>query len=113
MDHTDSEDPVLIWGAETMINFYTKRTSPTRYVYQYGLVAPGYTTEEKVVEFLDDLLKTQPVVLVDSNREDIPFFKFAVTSELIEQKTSEVLSLYGETSEIDGWTVYQLAGSTP
>lgn len=108
LDQTEPENSVLIWGAETMINFYTKRVSPTRYVYQYALVAPGYTTEEKVIEFLDDLLKNQPILLVDSNRTDMPFFKFAVNSELIEQKTGEVLSQYVNPTEMDGWTVYQL-----
>ncbi len=113
LDQTEPDDPILIWGAESMINFYTKRAAPTRYVYQYALVTPGYTTEEKVLEFLDNLLENPPLLLVDSMREDMPFFKFAVTSELIEEKSEEVLGLYTNPTEIDSWTVYQLNGSNP
>ncbi len=113
LDQTEPGDPILVWGAESMINFYTKRAASTRYVYQYALVEPGYTTEEKVLEFLDDLLENPPVLLADSMRPDMLFFEFAVSSDQIEQKTEEVLRLYGSATEIDGWLVYQLAASTP
>lgn len=113
LDQTEPNDPILIWGAETMINFYTKRAAPTRYVYQYSLLVLGYTTEKKVLEFLDDLLETPPVLLVDSMRSDMPFFIFAVESALIEEKKEALLSLYTEIPEIDGWKVYQLIGSNP
>lgn len=113
LDQTKPEDPILIWGAETSINFYTKRAAPTRYVYQYPLLVLGYTTEKKVLEFMDDLLETPPVILVDSMRSDMPFFIFAVESKTIEEKKEAFFSLYTEMPEIDGWKVYQLIGSNP
>lgn len=113
LDQTKPEDPILIWGAETSINFYTKRAAPTRYVYQYPLLVLGYTTEKKVLEFMDDLLENPPAILADSMRSDMPFFIFAVESEAIEQKKEALLSLYTEIPEIDGWKVYQLIGSNP
>lgn len=113
LNQTQPEDRLLIWGAETTINFYTKRAAPTRYVYQYALVTPGYTTEEKVLEFLDDILNEPPILFVDSNRPDMPFLKFAVSSDLIDQKVSEILRLYNSELVIGGWPVYTLAGSIP
>lgn len=113
LDQTEIDDPILIWGAETTINFYTKRAAPTRYVYQYPLIVLGYTTQKKVLEFFDDLLENPPVILVDTNRSDMPLFIFAVESELIEEKKEALLSLYTQVPDIDGWKVYQLSSSTP
>ena len=113
LDQTEPDDPILIWGAETTINFYTKRAAPTRYVYQYPLLVLGYATQQKVLEFFDDLLENPPEILVDSNRSDMPFFIFAVESELIEEKKHALLSLYTQVPDIDGWKIYQLSGSNP
>lgn len=108
LHETDSDDSILIWGAETAVNFYTKRTSPTRYVYQYPLTSPGYTSRTQVIEFLSDLKENSPELIIDSNRSDMPFFVFAEDSDEIELLRKEVLSNYSEEIEIDGWIVYRL-----
>jgi len=111
--NSEPDDTLLTWGAETMINFYTKRVAPTRYVYQYPLVTPGYTTEAMVLEFLDDLLTRPPTMLIDSNRPDMPFFQFEIENQAIVSQKESLLSLYMQKEDINGWKIYQLIETKP
>ena len=60
---TDKDDYVLMWGAESVINFMTNRPSPSRYVYQYPLYTIGYQSQEIVDEFLQDIEAKRPVII--------------------------------------------------
>lgn len=65
--HSESGDYVLMWGAETALNFLLNRPSPTRYVYQYPLYRVGYQSEAMVREFLEDLMANPPRIIVDTS----------------------------------------------
>jgi hypothetical protein len=66
---TGSSDYVLMWGAETSINFVSQRQSPTRYTYQYALYTPGYQSAELTHAFLSDLENNKPALIIDSSNE--------------------------------------------
>ena len=67
---TAPDETVLIWGASTGINFQSGRRSPTQFTYGYPLVVPDYTTPQDIADFLDDLRRAQPVMIVDTTRSD-------------------------------------------
>ncbi len=65
---TGEGDTVLVWGAETAINFVAGRRSPTRFVYQYALFAmPGYQNPALVEEFLAGIKENEPVLIIDTS----------------------------------------------
>jgi hypothetical protein len=104
-ENTAPTDTVLLWGAETSINYFTERRSPTRYVYQYPLHKEGYTNETIIVEFLDDLLQNKPKYIIDTGTQD-PMYQFPLSSETIVEKTSQLEGMYCPERRIDNWTLY-------
>ncbi|RLC98020.1 MAG: hypothetical protein DRI77_06025 [Chloroflexi bacterium] len=64
---TNASDYVLIWGAETSVNFVACRQSPTRFVYQYPLYTRGYQSVALIKEFLDSIATNKPVLVVDTS----------------------------------------------
>jgi hypothetical protein len=104
-ENTIPDDTILLWGAETSINYFTERRSPTRYVYQYPLHKEGYTNETIIVEFLDDLLQNKPKYIIDTGTQD-PMYQFPLSSETIVEKTSQLEGMYCPERRIDNWTLY-------
>jgi len=105
--HSDKDDYVLFWGAESGYNFYTRRISPTIYVYQYPLFTIGYTNKERITEFLDDILNKNPKYIIDCNNMGIPLFFFPEESKIIDKKIVSIKSRYEIVTTIDGWVVYE------
>jgi dolichyl-phosphate-mannose-protein mannosyltransferase len=63
-------DTVLIWGSHAEVLFLAERRSPTRYVYQYAALSTrGYATVIRVNEFLLDLQRARPALILDASRE--------------------------------------------
>jgi hypothetical protein len=68
--NTRPDDTVLIWGSHAEVLFLAGRRSPTRYVYQYAALATrGYATPARVEEFLADLQRARPVLILDASSE--------------------------------------------
>jgi len=63
--NTNPDDRVLVWGASTHINLQSGRESPTQFNYGYPLIVPDYTTDDDIADFLDDLRRESPVMIVD------------------------------------------------
>ncbi len=105
LERTEPEDSILVWGAETMVNFFSKRPSPTRFVYQYPLYREEFTTEDLVLEFLDDLIENRPKLILNSGGKHEPIFEFPVDSEAIRQKIEQVRSAYEVVDEVNAWLV--------
>ncbi|MCB0102689.1 MAG: glycosyltransferase family 39 protein [Anaerolineales bacterium] len=103
---TNEGDTVLVWGAETSVNFFAQRKSPTRFVYQYPLQNEDYATEAMVLEFLNDVLNTPPRLVIDTGT-DTPLFTFPISSDEISQKSEALRAQYCPFHEIDTWTVYK------
>ena len=104
-ENSSPDDTVLLWGAEASINYFAQRKSPTRFVYQYPLHLDGYASEEMIVMFLDEVIQGEPKFIIDtaSNEE---LFVFAVTSDAITEKTSQLVEHYCPMQQIDDWTIY-------
>jgi len=68
--NTRPDDTVLIWGSHSEVLFLAGRRSPTRYVYQYAALATrGYATPARVEEFLADLQRARPALIIDASGE--------------------------------------------
>jgi hypothetical protein len=68
--NTRPDDTVLIWGAHAEVLFLADRRSPSRYVYQYAALSTrGYATPARVEEFLADLRRARPALILDASRE--------------------------------------------
>lgn len=106
--NSDSKDSILVWGAETMVNYFSQRKSPTRFVYQYPLYKFDFASEEKILEFLDDLILNKPKIILDSMDEDMPLFDFPLKTQSINEKIEYLQSIYVITDQIQSWQVYQL-----
>ena len=65
--HVPDGEYVLMWGAETSVNFVSGYRAPTRYVYQYPLYTKGYQTPARIDEFYADLDARRPYVIIDSS----------------------------------------------
>lgn len=105
--NTNPEDKVLLWGAETSINYFSRRTSPSRFVYQYPLYTQGYTNEQMIIEFLDDLIHEHPRLIVDTHNELTPLYEFPIQTYAIQQRIAYLQCHYHAVSEIQGWTIYE------
>jgi hypothetical protein len=63
-------ETVLVWGSHAEVLFLAGRRSPTRYVYQYAALSTrGYATPERIAEFLLDLQRERPVLILDASAE--------------------------------------------
>ncbi|GAP09395.1 4-amino-4-deoxy-L-arabinose transferase [Bellilinea caldifistulae] len=111
--NTNPEDTVLLWGAETTINFYSGRRSPSRFVYQYPLYNQGYVTEEMIVGFLDEIIKENPRLIIDTHNSYTPLYKFPIQTNAIQQRIDYLKCQYHLSDKIPlgSWTVYEYMGN--
>ncbi|HSI13961.1 MAG TPA: glycosyltransferase family 39 protein [Chthoniobacter sp.] len=65
--NSTSHEAVLLWGAEPVINFITKRPAGTRYAYQYPLLTTGYANEARIAEFVHSISQSRPVIIIDTS----------------------------------------------
>ncbi|MCD4672599.1 MAG: hypothetical protein K8R77_08045 [Anaerolineaceae bacterium] len=72
-ENTDTKDPVLVWGAEPVVNLQSRRSLPTRYIHMYPFYVVHPTIEGMSAEFLADLKMNRPVLIVDTMNEELPF----------------------------------------
>lgn len=104
---TSPEDHVLLWGAESSMNYQAKRKSPTRFVYQYPLYTEGYTSEKLIVEFLDQVIHSSPILMIDTKNDLTPMYNFPIQTESITQRVSYLRSNYEYVEEVGSWSVYR------
>ena len=125
-ESTVAGEYVLIWGAETSVNFAAQRRSPTRFVYQYPLYTRGYQSITLIQEFLDDIVTNKPVLIIDtspSNELIPPIDPIARTEWNLVDENYDVLpamdsvfdylvSNYRPQAKIgqDQWSIYVYAG---
>lgn len=106
---TNPNDLVLLWGAETSVNFMAKRRSPSRFVYQYPLYTQGYVSENMILEFLGDIIRYEPKLIIDTHNPETPMFNFPIQSKEIEQKINTIKCHYIAVRDLPyqpKWTVY-------
>ncbi len=105
-DNTTPSERVLLWGAETSMNYFTERKSPTRFTYQYPLLQKGYVREEFIIEFLDDVIKNQPQLIIMTDTPT-PMYEFPIHTEVLATRIAYLQSHYCIVQEIDTWTIYK------
>jgi len=107
--NTNPEDTVLLWGAEASINYFSHRRSPTRFVYQYPLYTQGYTDEQMIIEFLDDLIHKRPRLIVDTHNQYTPLYEFPIRTYAIQQRIAYLQCHYRLVDEMQltEWDVYE------
>lgn len=103
---TTPADSVLLWGAETAINFASQHKSPSRFVYQYPLYTENYVTEPLILEFLDDVLAGCPALIIDTRNPGTPWLEFPINSPEIARRISQIRLSYRESGMIGPWVVY-------
>jgi hypothetical protein len=106
---TTSNDYVLVWGAESFVNFYTFRKCPTRFVYQLPFYTQGYVDKQIISEFIRDVIRNQPQLIVDTG-EIAPLFDFPIQTENTREGVEYIKSHYRQVKNFQGWTVYEYSG---
>ena len=114
---TSTYDNILLWGAESSINFEARRRSPTRFVYQYPLYQQGYVNEQMIIEFLDEVILNCPKFIIDTKNEETPMYNFPIQTEAIEARITYLQSHYHPLEDIiknntESWIVYERVDST-
>jgi hypothetical protein len=118
-------ETVLIWGSHAEVLFLAGRRSPSRYVYQYAALSTrGYATAFRVSDFLLDLRRARPVLILDASRDsfvtpplDLAGMRAWVSPEPqysplpeLERVVEYVVANYDRagTEPITGWPVWRL-----
>ena len=104
--NTSPGDPVLIWGAETSINYFSQRESPTRFVYQSPLHQAGYMNEDMLDEFYEDVIQNRPRLIIDTDTND-PLYRFPISTEDFEEMIAQLEANYCLVRQIDAWKIYE------
>jgi hypothetical protein len=108
--NTDEGDQVLIIGAESAVNFLTRREAPTRYVYQYPLQLLG--RRPMFEEYFKDILINIPVLIIDTRGRpsltDNLYESLQKRSELVRDGVEYLGENYKQTKRFGEWFVYRL-----
>ncbi|MCX6082961.1 MAG: glycosyltransferase family 39 protein [Chloroflexi bacterium] len=107
-DNSAPDDFVLMWGAETSYNFEARRVSPTRFVYQTPLY--NGKNEDKVTEFLRDILKNKPRLIVLKSDDKFSDFRFGYRDDQIGALMDQIKGSYEDIKKVDGWQVLTYSG---
>lgn len=103
---TSPDEQVLLWGAETSINYFAQRKSPTRFVYQSPLHQENYTDETMIDQFLEEVIQNQPRLIIETDTKDA-LYSFPLSTETIEKKTSFLKARYCIVQRMDSWKIYE------
>jgi len=107
-NNTSADDTVFIWGAQhAMVNFYSNRASPSKYIYVFPLQRIGYTSEDKILEFLEELEKGKPALIINAEPKK-GFMKFPIHTPAIEEKINQLMGQYYQADFLGEWQVYKL-----
>lgn len=104
---TEADDYVLLWGAETYINYFTQRLSPTRFVYQRPLYTRGYTNENMILEFLHDIIEKKPKYIVDTGNSFTPMYDFPIKTTQITASIYYLRTHYRIVKTNHRWVIYE------
>jgi hypothetical protein len=109
-NNTTEGDFVLIMGAESAINFVTRRPSPTKFVYQYPL--QSLMARPMVREYLRQIMENKPKLIIDtlSNKGftgKLYLTKNAKKSEPIQNGVNFLNENYQPITTFGDWIVYE------
>ena len=104
---TSPEDTVLVWGAEASLNFTSRRRSPSRFAYLIPLCQANYVSPQMITEFLDDLIRNRPALIIDAHDPLLPLYQFPIHTAGIQSRIDFVESQYRQLGSYGDWTVYE------
>jgi hypothetical protein len=109
--NTEEDDKVLIIGAESVINFLTRREAPTRYVYQYPLALLG--RRPMFEEYFNQILQNDPVLIIDTRGrtrlDEKLYTPLQKRSEIVREGVQYLGENYQQVAQFGEWFVYRLA----
>jgi Dolichyl-phosphate-mannose-protein mannosyltransferase len=108
--HTHPGDRVLILGAESVVDFLTRREAPTRYVYQYPLQLLG--SRVMFEEYFQQILNNKPVLIIDapgSSQLDENLYKpLQERSAKVRDGVQYLIQNYQPVATYGEWVIYRL-----
>ena len=110
--NTKEGDQVLLIGAESVVNFLTRREAPTRYVYQYPLALLG--RRPMFEEYFHQILGNKPVLIIDTRGrqqlDDKLYTPLQKRSQIVRDGVKYLGEHYQQVAQFDDWFVYRLIG---
>lgn len=110
LQNTEESDKVLIIGAESAINFLTRREAPTRYVYQYPLALLG--RRPMFEEYFNQILQNKPVLIIDTRGrtrlDEKLYVPLQKRSEIVRAGVQYLGENYQQVAQFGEWFVYRL-----
>lgn len=110
VNHSTDCGSILAWGREAGLNFLTQKASPSKYAYQYALVTPGYTNEQMIMQFLNDIVAQKPCYIVDFRYPRMSFLEFPLDTKQIQIEVDLIRTMYGLKREFGRISIYQYNG---
>jgi hypothetical protein len=106
--NTSEDEYVLMWGNEVSFNFISNRDAPTKYIYPEILKNETYATLSKSDEFIEDLQRTKPLIIV-TRPIKFPAVCDPCGTSPLDQVRSFISTHYQEVTQIgpDNWVVYE------
>ena len=109
--NTEPTDYILLWGAETAVNFLSNWLRPTRFVYQYPLYSAQFPLQEDYcAEFLQELDLNRPKLIIDTKNPATPIDAFGSNTLQYVEWLQFFHENYQEVTTIGEWVVYQHVG---
>lgn len=109
LQNTEPDDKVLIIGAESVINFLSRREAPTRYVYQYPLALTG--SRPMFEEYFNQILENDPLLIIDTRgRETLTdrlYLPLQKRSEIVRAGVEYLGNHYEQVAQFGEWFVYR------
>jgi len=110
--NTNEGDKVLLIGAESVVNFLTRREAPTRYVYQYPLALLG--RRPMFEEYFNQILAEKPALIIDtrgrSRLDEKLYTPLQKRSQIVREGVRYLGANYGQVAQFGDWSVYRYTG---
>ncbi len=117
-NHTNPTDTILVWTEEPSIYFLSEREAPTRFYAPSLFLIENFATQQNKDEFLSDLRRKRPVLLLDANNFVFPDLAPAASLNVLQYPQfldGFIASLrqymrenYQKVTTIEGWDVYSI-----
>jgi len=108
---TSPNQSVLVWGFETVINFLSDRLSPTRFDYNYPLVAGATTPYQATyrVEFMRNINVNRPTYIVVADNDENILMPSTSKQTLLHfpELTDFMRAHYVLETNIDDWDIWR------
>jgi hypothetical protein len=109
-ENTRQDDQVLLIGAESVVNFLTRREAPTRYVYQYPLALLG--RRPMFEEYFNQILANKPVLIIDTRGQprlaEKLYTPLQKRSQIVRDGVKYLDENYQQVAQFGDWFVYRL-----